>query len=131
MQGARIGFVKTPVWQSKATPALETAWTRGKEILSSHGATVEEVELPDDFAKVPGWHAATVTGDKRSTFLGRKFQLPPIVVVIKGCELIIPFGTQNTLRTKSNYIQSWSHRSKTACSCLAKRIWKHTTAPPD
>jgi Asp-tRNA(Asn)/Glu-tRNA(Gln) amidotransferase A subunit family amidase len=73
--GAKIGFAKTPVWPEKVTLALEAVWSKAKDILSHHGANVEEVELPGEFSKVPSWHAAVLATDKRTSFLGRMLSL--------------------------------------------------------
>lgn len=69
LKGAKIAFIKTPVWP-KAGPGTKAAWEKGKKILAGHGADVEEVELPDDFAKIPDWHTKILAGEGRVSFLG-------------------------------------------------------------
>jgi Asp-tRNA(Asn)/Glu-tRNA(Gln) amidotransferase A subunit family amidase len=81
VQGAKIAFLKTHVWQlSGAGPGLEAAWEKAKSLLTQHGAVVEEVEWPEpDFAKISKWHANTMEGEGRAAFLGRMwdhFQSP-------------------------------------------------------
>ena len=63
---------KTPVW-SKAGPGLEKAWTKAQELLKKHGASVEEIELPGDFAKIDGWHRKVLAGEGRTSFLGSQY----------------------------------------------------------
>jgi Asp-tRNA(Asn)/Glu-tRNA(Gln) amidotransferase A subunit family amidase len=73
LQGARIGFLKTHVWDlAPAGPGLHATWTKAKDLLSQHGATVEEIEWPDaDFEKLTKWHRAVMNGEGRSAFYGR------------------------------------------------------------
>lgn len=44
---------------------------KAKQILQNHGATVEDVELPDDFSKVLDWHATVLTAEGQASFLGQ------------------------------------------------------------
>jgi len=67
--GAKIAFVKTHVWPN-AGPGLADAWLKAKELLKAKGAEVEEVELPEDFAKISKWHADVLAGEGRTSFLG-------------------------------------------------------------
>lgn len=65
----RIAFAKTHVWP-KAGPGLKVAWEKAKSLLARHGAVVEEIELPDDFAKVNDWNPAILANESRASFLG-------------------------------------------------------------
>jgi amidase len=71
LTNARIGFCKTPIWPHKVTPALEAAWSKAQDILKHHGASVEDVELPQEFSQVTKWHSAVLAGEGRTSFLGR------------------------------------------------------------
>ena len=70
LKGARIGLCKTHNWP-KAGPGTRKAMEKAKEILEHHGAIVEDVELPDDFGKVLGWHSAVLAGEGRTSFQGQ------------------------------------------------------------
>jgi Asp-tRNA(Asn)/Glu-tRNA(Gln) amidotransferase A subunit family amidase len=72
ISGARIAFVKTHVWP-KAGPGLQDAWVKAKELLVAKGAQVEDIELPDEFAKISKWHADVRAGEGRTSFLGSEF----------------------------------------------------------
>jgi Asp-tRNA(Asn)/Glu-tRNA(Gln) amidotransferase A subunit family amidase len=73
LQGARIGFLKTHVWDlAPAGPGLQGAWAKAKDLLTQHGAKVEEIEWPEaDFEKLTKWHRAIMNGEGRSAFYGR------------------------------------------------------------
>jgi Asp-tRNA(Asn)/Glu-tRNA(Gln) amidotransferase A subunit family amidase len=79
VRGAKIAFVKTPVWQlAPPSPGLQAAWEKAKSLLTQHGAVVQEVDqLPEeeDFAKVTGWHENVMVGEGGVAFLGRTFLL--------------------------------------------------------
>lgn len=64
--------MKTHVWP-KAGPGLEDAWVKAKGLLEAKGPQVEEVELPDEFAKLSKWHADVLAGEGRTSFLGSEF----------------------------------------------------------
>ncbi|KAL2810562.1 amidase signature domain-containing protein [Aspergillus granulosus] len=68
VKGAKFGVVKTIVWD-KVGKGTIAAMEKAAEILRSHGATIEEVELPPEFDNMPAWHAAIMAGDGRATFL--------------------------------------------------------------
>ena len=70
LQGAKIGFCKTPNWP-QAGEGTRGAMSKAQDILTKHGATVEEFDLPEDFDKVLGWHAAVMAGEGRTSFLGQ------------------------------------------------------------
>ncbi|KAH8812613.1 amidase [Xylogone sp. PMI_703] len=69
VKGARIAFCKTPIWH-KAGPGTRAAFLKAQELLKSAGANVEELELPDDFSKISGWHTSVLAGEGRASFLG-------------------------------------------------------------
>ena len=70
LQGAKIGFCKTHNWP-KAGPGTQKAMEKAKEIVKKHGASAEEVELPDDFSKVLDWHRDILNAEGRASFLGQ------------------------------------------------------------
>lgn len=58
----------------KVRSVLESQWGYADgavEILSRHGAKVEDIDLPDDFSKVLDWHAALLAREGQSSFLGQ------------------------------------------------------------
>jgi Asp-tRNA(Asn)/Glu-tRNA(Gln) amidotransferase A subunit family amidase len=72
IKGSKIAFLKTHVWP-KAGPGTKIAWEKAKDLLEREGASVEEIELPQDFEKISDWHARVLAGEGRSSFLGSKF----------------------------------------------------------
>ncbi|KAL3458410.1 amidase signature domain-containing protein [Aspergillus heterothallicus] len=68
IKGGRFGIVKTCVWD-KAGKGTIAAMSKAAELLTQHGAIVEEVELPAEFDNMPAWHAAIMAGDGRTSFL--------------------------------------------------------------
>ncbi|KAL4783799.1 amidase signature domain-containing protein [Aspergillus varians] len=68
VKGARIGVVKGPVWHLAGAGTV-AALEKGRELLSKHGAIVEEVELPSEFDNMPDWHAKIMAVDGRVSFL--------------------------------------------------------------
>jgi len=70
LEGAKIGFCKTHNWP-KAGQGTIDAMKNAQDILRAHGAEIEEVELPDDFAHVLDWHAAVLVGEGHTSFLGQ------------------------------------------------------------
>ena len=77
VSGSKIAFLKTHVWP-KAGPGLENAWGKAKSLLEAKGATVEEIELPEDFSNITKWHAAVLAGEGRTSFLGSKYSFTTI-----------------------------------------------------
>jgi Asp-tRNA(Asn)/Glu-tRNA(Gln) amidotransferase A subunit family amidase len=71
LKGAKVAFCKSPAW-SKAGPGMQNAFEKAQELLKKSGATVDELELPDDFTKIKEWHANVLAGEGRTSFLGRK-----------------------------------------------------------
>ncbi|KAK4900883.1 hypothetical protein LTR27_002066 [Elasticomyces elasticus] len=70
LQGAKIGFCKTHNWP-KAGQGTMDAMAKAQNILTTHGAQVEDVELPDDFSRVLDWHADVLVGEGQTSFLGQ------------------------------------------------------------
>jgi len=75
LKGAKIAFCKTHVWP-KAGPGTIAAWEKAKELLREEGASVEEVELPQEFEKITAWHGDVLSGEGRTSFLGSKSNVP-------------------------------------------------------
>lgn len=71
VKGSKIVFLKTHVWP-KAGPGTRAAWEKAKELLEKEGANIEEIELPEDFAKISDWHGKVLAGEGRTSFLGSK-----------------------------------------------------------
>lgn len=69
IKGAKIAFCKTHVWP-KAGPGTQAAFEKAQELLKKQGATVEEIELPEEFKKIKQWHANVLAGEGRTSFLG-------------------------------------------------------------
>jgi Asp-tRNA(Asn)/Glu-tRNA(Gln) amidotransferase A subunit family amidase len=70
IKGSKIAFIKTHVWP-KAGPGTKDAWEKAKSLLEKDGASVEEIELPSEFSKIMDWHHAVLSGEGRTSFLGR------------------------------------------------------------
>ncbi|KAK7728744.1 hypothetical protein SLS53_009372 [Cytospora paraplurivora] len=69
VKGAKLALMKTVVWQDNVEPSTEAAMRKAAELLRSHGAEVEEVELPDDLKELPKWHQVVFKEDGRTAFL--------------------------------------------------------------
>ncbi|KKY25592.1 putative glutamyl-trna amidotransferase subunit a [Phaeomoniella chlamydospora] len=78
IKGAKIGLCKTSVWP-KAGPGTIAAWEKAKELLTKHGAEVEDLELPEDFSKIPAWHLNVLAGEGKSSFLGQHRLAPSLL----------------------------------------------------
>lgn len=76
VKGAKIAFCRTSIWP-KAQDGTTQAWEKAKKILSNAGASVEEIDLPEDFANVAEWHRAVLAGEGRTSFLGSEYLLRP------------------------------------------------------
>ncbi|EMC91802.1 hypothetical protein BAUCODRAFT_116827 [Baudoinia panamericana UAMH 10762] len=70
LRTAKIGFCNSYNW-SKAGPGTVGAMAKARDLLRRHGAQIEEVELPNDFARVLDWHAIVLAGEGQTSFLGR------------------------------------------------------------
>ncbi|KAI8629000.1 amidase [Xylariaceae sp. FL1651] len=68
VQGAKFAVVKTVVWP-EAGPGTMAALEAGTKLLQSHGAEVEEIELPHEFDHLPEWHRIMLHAEGRVTFL--------------------------------------------------------------
>jgi Asp-tRNA(Asn)/Glu-tRNA(Gln) amidotransferase A subunit family amidase len=79
VQGAKIAFCKSPVWDN-AGPGLLKAWEKAQELLNKNGATVEELDMPEDFSKIHDWHGKVLAGEGRTSFLGRECRHTPLKV---------------------------------------------------
>lgn len=69
VKAAKIAFCKTHNWP-RAGPGTRHAMARAQHLLAAHGAQVEDLELPDDFAPILDWHADILAGEGRASFLG-------------------------------------------------------------
>ena len=72
IKGSKVAFCKSPAW-AKAGPGTQKAWEKAQELLKSSGATIEEIELPEDFKKIKEWHGNVLAGEGRSSFLGSEY----------------------------------------------------------
>lgn len=68
VKGAKFAVVKTPAW-SEAGPGTKSALQAGAQLLRSHGAEVEEIELPSEFNRMPEWYNILLDSEGRVTFL--------------------------------------------------------------
>lgn len=68
IKGAMFAVVKTPAWPEAGEGTI-TALDTGAQLLRSHGAEVEEIELPREFDQMPEWHRVLLHGEARATFL--------------------------------------------------------------
>ncbi|KAI1827850.1 amidase [Xylaria intraflava] len=68
VSGAKFAVVKTVVWP-QAGPGTVSALEIGAQLLRSHGAEVEEIDLPSEFDQVPGWQHTILHSEGRSSFL--------------------------------------------------------------
>ena len=78
LAGSRIAFLKTHVWP-KAGPGLEKAWEKAKVLLEGKGASVEEIELTEEFKSISKWHGNVLAGEGRTSFLGSEFLIPSLL----------------------------------------------------
>ncbi|TGJ82042.1 hypothetical protein E0Z10_g6716 [Xylaria hypoxylon] len=68
VQGAKFAFAKTVVWP-EAGPGTKSAFETAAQLLRSHGAEVEEIDLPSEFDQVPEWQRILLHSEGRATFL--------------------------------------------------------------
>ncbi|KEY73632.1 hypothetical protein S7711_09673 [Stachybotrys chartarum IBT 7711] len=68
VQGARFAVCKTMAW-NEAGPGTVKALQRATELLRSHGARVDEIELPPEFNDLPELHETALFAEGRVTFL--------------------------------------------------------------
>lgn len=80
VQGAKFAICKTPNW-SHVGEGTKNAMDKAATLLRAHGATVEELVLPDAFDSVTPWHRIVLTSDGHAAFLAdyrtNKEQLAP------------------------------------------------------
>ncbi|KAK3072507.1 hypothetical protein LTR53_006689 [Teratosphaeriaceae sp. CCFEE 6253] len=67
VKGLRFAVLKTMVWD-QAGAGLKAAMEAGPQLLRSHGAEVEEIQFPIEFAKLPDWHTCILKSDGRVAF---------------------------------------------------------------
>ncbi|KAF2815267.1 Asp-tRNA Asn/Glu-tRNA Gln amidotransferas-like protein subunit A [Mytilinidion resinicola] len=70
VKGAKFAVLKlkTPNWP-EAGKGTKDALDLGVQLLTSHGAEVEELVLPDEFDDLTAWHLQVLSGDGRIAFL--------------------------------------------------------------
>lgn len=71
LKGANVALCKSPVW-SKAGPGTQKAFEKAQELLKKSGATITELDLPQEFTRITEWHAMVLAGEGRTSFLGRQ-----------------------------------------------------------
>lgn len=69
VEGARLAFIKTVVWDTQVEPGTEAAMAKAVELLRAHGAEVDEIEFPEDLKEMPQWHTVIFRTDGRTAFL--------------------------------------------------------------
>ncbi|KAM0359475.1 hypothetical protein ACHAO7_012244 [Fusarium culmorum] len=68
VKGARFAICKTVVWPM-AGPGTQEAISRAADLLRSHGAIVEDIELPSEFDNLPEWYRIGLHTEGRTAFL--------------------------------------------------------------
>ncbi|KAF4337660.1 amidase [Fusarium beomiforme] len=68
VEGARFAICKTVVWPM-AGPGTQDALARAADLLRTHGAEVEEIDLPAEFDNVPEWYRIGLHTEGRTAFL--------------------------------------------------------------
>ncbi|QUC19801.1 uncharacterized protein UV8b_04042 [Ustilaginoidea virens] len=68
IKGARIAFIKTPVWPA-AGPGTRAAWDLAHELLADNGAAIQDVELPAVFSNCASWRDLVIASEARAAFL--------------------------------------------------------------
>lgn len=71
INGLKVAFIKTSI-RGKVGPGTKAAWEKAKSLLTEAGASIKEIELLEDFAKIANWHANILAGEGRTSFLGNK-----------------------------------------------------------
>lgn len=69
LKGARIAICRTHVWP-KAEVGTKSALQQAVQLLVEAGANVEDVETPDGFEALSGFHRKMMHGEGRAAFLG-------------------------------------------------------------
>ncbi|KAH8681859.1 amidase signature domain-containing protein [Xylariales sp. PMI_506] len=68
VKGAKFALLKGPAWP-EAGPGTIAALELGAKLLRDHGAEVEEIELPEEFAAAPDYHSILLHSEGRVSFL--------------------------------------------------------------
>jgi Asp-tRNA(Asn)/Glu-tRNA(Gln) amidotransferase A subunit family amidase len=68
VKGAKFAMLKTMVWPNIG-PGGSAAMDKAVSLLRTHGAEVEEIELPENLNQLPAWHATVLNSDGRTAFL--------------------------------------------------------------
>ncbi|KAL4941774.1 hypothetical protein BDV06DRAFT_212351 [Aspergillus oleicola] len=68
LKGATFGVIRGPTWDQAGSGTF-AAMEKAQELLTAHGAIVEEVTLPSEFNQMPDWHAKIMAADGRVAFL--------------------------------------------------------------
>ncbi|KAH6651499.1 amidase [Truncatella angustata] len=83
IKGAKFALLKTTVWP-QVGPGTIAAMEHGANILRSHGAEVDEIELPPEFSEAPEFHRILLHSEGRVSFLPEyrtaKEQLHPFLI---------------------------------------------------
>ncbi|KAJ7918715.1 amidase signature domain-containing protein [Mycena leptocephala] len=83
IQGAKFAVCKTYLWP-EAGPGTTNALDLAVKLLRDQGASVEELELPGEFASVKKFHLQAFERDAQATFMNEyiraKDQLDPLLV---------------------------------------------------
>ncbi|PVH95086.1 amidase signature enzyme [Periconia macrospinosa] len=92
LQGAKFALLKTMVWPSIG-PGASAALDKATSLLRAHGASVEEISLPEKFNDLPTWHATVLASEGRTAFLPEyaiaKDQISPwLVGHVENCDKI-------------------------------------------
>ncbi|EME38463.1 hypothetical protein DOTSEDRAFT_29506 [Dothistroma septosporum NZE10] len=66
-RGLRVAFLKTMVWDHAGIGTRE-AFQTGKQLLQNAGAHIEDIDFPDDFARLPDWHTYVLYNEGRVYF---------------------------------------------------------------
>lgn len=68
VKGAKFAMLKTMVWPDIG-PGGSAAMEKAVSLLRTHGAEVEEIELPENLNDLPEWHKIVLNSDGRTAFL--------------------------------------------------------------
>lgn len=68
IRGARFALCRTSIWP-RAGPGTRAALSRAADLLRTHGAIVDKLDLPPSFAAIPEWHRVVLHTDGRANFL--------------------------------------------------------------
>jgi amidase len=68
LKGAKFAICKTHVWP-QAGEGTKQAMEKAATLLKAHGATVEEITLPEVFSNLSEWHRIVLSSDGHAAFL--------------------------------------------------------------